>query len=392
MKKMFLVLLLLIPVLAFVPNAIVQAASTIYTSPTGSGSACSVLAPCSFATAQAQAVPGDTINVIGTFGAVTISVSGTAEAPITVTSGVFDGANTTAGDVVLIEGSYITLTNSEIKNGYDYGVRVKGDHVILDDVYVHHAIRKYWNGTYCTGAGGWGSAVRFAPTADYGTLQNSTVGFSCGEGVIALANVGTSIIDNVIRDNYSMNIYLDEALQVTVSGNESRCENSAYYRSNQPARGISYGIENYGNTGTVQADILDNHIIGCRGISLYSQNANGKVVDSLIDGNVFDTPYTAISFASSTLQNVIITNNVGKGFTVPGATASGNFTPTPTVFQTGTATMTRTATPTRTPSATPTLTATPGASPTPTSTPIFSPTPTQECIYFPGHDQEVCLK
>src|ERR1044072_455526 len=92
------------------------AASTLYVSPTGSGSACSVVAPCgSFQTAYNAASPGDTVSVAGgSYSGQSISGSkGLPQVEFRASSGTptLSGLSISA-DNVLVDGLSVTDTLS----------------------------------------------------------------------------------------------------------------------------------------------------------------------------------------------------------------------------------------------------------------------------------------
>ena len=144
-------------------------------------------------------------------------------------------------------------------------------------------------------------------------------------------------------------------------------------------------------------------------MAFYNKYGTGKVINSSITGNVFDPQFAAVSIPSGSLSNVIVSNNVGNGFSAPGATLSANYTATPlgitptpsfTPTVTFTPTITQTATITPIPSGSETSTMTPSpsatvtATPTKTTTPSPTITPTPRCyIYYPeaGVQVTVCF-
>jgi len=177
---------------------------------------------------------------------------------------------------------------------------------------------------------------------------------------------------------------MDETTDTPITGNVTTCNDARYYRSGQPARGISFGIEGYGTTGKIiRATMTGNTINACRGVYLYLQSG-GRMEDSVISYNVFNGASPAVNISAS--FNVQIIGNVGTGFTAPGATLQVNYTPTRTGIATRTPTKTVTVTqftPTSTNTQLPTAVFTPTPTLTPTFTPVLVPSgtavPTLEC-------------
>ena len=123
----------------------------IFVSPSGSGTAGTLAAPCSAATAFASgyAQPGDVIRLRGgTYNitsALTIMCSGTSEFPITIESyenelAVFDGSGGALGSQTLIGlwGDFVRIRNIETRNMPYHALRIYGNDNWIEKVYSHH--------------------------------------------------------------------------------------------------------------------------------------------------------------------------------------------------------------------------------------------------------------
>lgn len=346
---------------------LVSQAADVYVSQSGSGSDCTLIAPCSFAVGMSQVAPGETVGVLGTITSdITIAKSGTVDAPITFDGGVYDGAGRTGGDVIFITGSNIVLKNAEVKNAYNFGIRTKGDNILISNVDVHHAIRKYFNGTTCIPTGGWGAGIRVGPGSENVRIENSKSHDNCGEAIGYLATSNGSITNTIGENSWSVIFYIDQTSNVQVFDNVAVCDAPGFFKGGQPARGILLGAEGYGSGDVSNVSVLRNTIVGCKGFSFYDQ-VGAKLTDSEIAYNdltlVFGAP---VAFPSGTLgQNVNIHDNI--------TAVSATLSRTPTVAI----------------SSTPTRTVTvPVASGTPTRTPVVVPTATAWCV--PVHSVWVC--
>lgn len=368
--------------LATLAVAVAVSIPTYYVSQNGTGTACTESNPCSYAEGIKQVQPGQRVIVLGTITSpINLNKSGAARNPITFEGGVYDGAtvNGCSGcNVVTVSGSYIVVKDAEIKNAYGFGIRTTGDYIELDNLYVHHSVRRYYNGTTCTNtSGGWEAGVRVSPGSDFVTVKNSRSWNNCGEGIGLLDAENATIINNDVRNNWSVNIYIDQSNYATVTDNLSICDNPNYYRSGVQSRGVTFGAEGYGSGNIIGAQVLRNTVQGCKGVYFYAQVAV-KLQDSTIANNdLSQVVGVGVSLPSNTIgTNVNIYGNIGS-VSAPGATLTAGGTVLPA---------TRTATPSRTPvPATVTRTA------TPTRTPAIIPSVTPECKLFTGRNVIVCL-
>ena len=352
------------------PLATPTATTIIFVSQTGSGTGCTSVAPCSMPQAITMMTPGTIVEVLGVITSpYDIAKSGTPEQPITLRDGVFDGAaitNTTGQGMLTIRGNNWILDGIEIKNAYRYALKVRGNNVWLMNSNIHNNVRRYAsaNGCNITVSGGWESAVTFFEGTTGGGVENTRIHHNCGEGVISLGSA--SIRNSEIAENFSIGVYFDGANGGGAYDNRIQCADPGYFRSGQPARGVSYGVEGYTGTNFVKGDIIGNVILGCRGISLYSQVSGGQVVDSVISGNDFSQIVPPVFYAIAS-SNLVIENNILPGAVVPTKTPTSSVTPLTATSPTSTMT--------RTPTITHTATLIPSQTPTPTRT-TSTPVPT----------------
>lgn len=289
----------------------------------------------------------DDRQLSGSFDTVTVSGSGNAEDWLEV-----DGNNATV-KCLRITGQYIHVTGVNVTGCASHGVLITGKHIIFENSSVHGTVTENGAGK-CSGSGGWGSAVKVQVGGEDVVIQNNAVYENCGEGIASTRGINITINNNMVRDNFSVNIYVDNTRGATVRGNTAKCSNPNYYRNGQPAGGIGLGAENYSGWGYQLRDILiENNVMeGCKAIRLYEDSAiaSGSPQNVVIQNNQlvnsYQTPLVSVEIAVSI-------NNV----------ATVNPTLTPTVTKTATPTQPVTVTPTITPvivqTFTPTVTKTP---------------------------------
>jgi tartrate-resistant acid phosphatase type 5 len=336
-------------------------------------------------------VAGDTLNITGAFNVpLFVSKSGTADNPINII-----GNNATiqsaANTAMTISGQYINISGFDASGGVEHGVLISGKHIKFENSVIHNSVTKNGTGT-CGISSSWGSALKVMIGGEDIILRGNTIYDNCGEGIAVTRGINALVENNNVRDNFSINIYIDNSYNVQVLNNYTYCNNPAYYRDNKPARGISFGSEVYTGWGNQLHDVLFDHnvIERCRGVYLW--NPSGGAVSNLtISNNTFivvTPPFVNVPGATE-FNNVdggssVTPSNTSTTGTSP--TVTNTFTPTTTVTPiippsgtptpTATPIPTRTATPTATiipPTPTPTSTRTPTQTATPTATPIILP-------------------
>jgi hypothetical protein len=219
---------------------------------------------------------GDTLYAMGgTYSElVSVSVSGTAAAPITITaypgqSPVIDGASLTVPNyatLLYISGNYVNASGFEVRNinndghgGHGgsaiiaggYGIYLTGTHDTASNMLVHQTWAQgiFASGDYstiqdstiyqvamsnCRLSGvancstvtrGWPSCVSAA--SNYGTgqithnaiIQRNTVYNCWGEGISSWLSDGVVIQDNVTYDNWAQNLYVNNATNGLIQRN-----------------------------------------------------------------------------------------------------------------------------------------------------------------------------
>lgn len=289
----------------------------------------------SLSKASQWANAGDTIKLRGGTYKYTdeqwIGKSGTSSAPIYVQSydnewAILDGSSrSSSGNVIGIGGSYVRLRWLEVKNSKGVGITIWGGaNNIIQGVNVNNCQS---SGIYigynnynlsstpcnnnvvdgCTAYnncrsnqprtldGGWPAAI-ISLYARNTTVKNCDVNANWGEGIIMAVTSGGYVGYNRVHDNYSVNIYLDNATYINVDNNTIDTQYwGEYYRYNAPASGIQMGNENeYAVYNPLNYNtIKNNKIYKCsRGIYYGNYDNGGGFKNTDIFGNYIEKSWT----------------------------------------------------------------------------------------------------
>ena len=353
-----------------VAGLVASSAGEVFVSPSGNdNNTCTATMPCKTQARAEQVVPagGSVIYLEGVYPPFIIRKSGiVVEGRGAVVDGILSGGN--LGIQVPSTVSNVTIRGFGVTRSRSHGIHVQGTNVIVENNRVFQNILENANVsngviTSCKNTG-WGSAIKVAVGGKNTTIRNNEVFQNCGEGIAVTRGAGALVTGNITYDNFAVNLYTDNSFDVVMRGNMSYCQDTRFYRSGSPARGVLLGIENYSGWGNQARDILieQNFIRGCGGIRLYAESGYTLGANVVIRDNVFQnvpTPFVNVAGA-------ITSGNISGTPTPSGATN----TPAPP-----TATRTPTIIPSRTPTAIPpTITRTPTVIPSMTPTPFVVPT------------------
>ena len=290
-------------------------AATLYVSTTGkdtSANPSNINTPLySLQKAVDRARPGDIIKMRGGTYKYTegtyIGVLGTAAAHITIQSygnewAILDGSRMSAtahAEILTLGGAYVDLKSLEVKNSFGAGIVIwngnnntisncdidnnqrQAIYLGADDVEVT-SLKNFNNridscelynnvkeniGT--TANGGWDSAITM--NNHHNTVVNCLVYNNWGEGIGCYGRYNY-VGYNQVHDNFSVNIYLDNAQNDTVENNSIIGQNvTAYYRDGRAAAGIQ--IANEGNGNNLNNCVVRNNTIQNVWRGLYYWNA-----------------------------------------------------------------------------------------------------------------------
>ena len=198
--------------------------------------------------------PGDTVYVRGGIysGNQTISKNGLAGQKITMRpypgeTVIFDGTNSNAdSNLITIFSDYFIFMGFIVRNGKFANISCFDTHdteirnCIIHDAWINGVQIKALNNNKAssyenivegneiyncvkenaprTRSGGWGQALSFGGSNN-SVARNNFVHNNMGEGIVSIVSKGCLIEDNHVRDNYSVQIYLDNAPNTTVRRN-----------------------------------------------------------------------------------------------------------------------------------------------------------------------------
>lgn len=300
-----------------------------------------------FSKAVSMAQAGDIVYVSGgTYTSrLSIAKSGTSTAPITIRSvsgekPVID-LQGSAGDAILISGSYISVEGLETKNSTGYCVNISGQHIHVSGLLIHDCVGMgvYMTGQYIDFVGntvhhaaaynkdssgkpymtsGYGSGIKVKVGGDHILIADNQSYNNYGEGIAVTRGTNITVRNNKTHDNYAVNIYIDNSHDVLVEKNMSWCTvNSGFERGGNAASAYALGEEFYDGWGAqlARVSIVNNIAANCyKSLSSWNANVSGGGMDSItIANNTFwNSTSTALSLAydSTKQRNTVIENNI----------------------------------------------------------------------------------
>jgi parallel beta-helix repeat protein len=238
-----------------------------------------------------EAVPGDTIYVRqGTYypsQRIEIYPSGTATNRINIKaysqeSVIVDGSKIQGNnrDVISITGDYINIEGFEIRNSQKHGIVVwDASNIRVAGIKTYNnyegGINSYYssnvvmenNTAYRTNlqnksTGKWSNGIG-AGFSQNVTIQNNRIYENYGEGIVCFLTRGCTVKKNALNDNYSVDIYLDQATEAIVDSNYVFNKRlTEFFRDNRPATGIQLANEDHSSTANPLNNItISNNIV-----------------------------------------------------------------------------------------------------------------------------------
>ena len=257
---------------------------------------------------------GDTMYVSGTFELpLNVSKSGSATAPINIIgSGAVLNMNGAQSMGMNISGSYINIAGFEVTGATTHGVLFSGKHIRFENSSVHNNFAGSSGAGTCGASGSWGSAVKVMVGADDVLVKGNQVYENCGEGIGVTRGLNVVVDGNTVRDNFSVNIYVDNSPYAMVQNNVVTCTGIYLRNGNRPS-GIAVAEELYTGWGAQRHDdkIVNNSVAGCYdGISSWvPEMTEGKLINSNISGNTVINGIRRSIAIYSVNQNVVVDNN-----------------------------------------------------------------------------------
>ncbi|HYC93511.1 MAG TPA: right-handed parallel beta-helix repeat-containing protein [Thermoanaerobaculia bacterium] len=242
----------------------------------------------------------------------------------------FEVRNATRSAVVLWHAKNTRVLDNDIHHAYRNGIYVGGDvtpaafNITISGNQVHDSALA--NQAHALPSGGWPAAVVVSRT-EGATVTGNRIYNNDGEGLIALRSTSQLIEGNEISDNFSMNLYLDNATMITANANLIHSSNPRYFRNGKPAAGIGVANEtkdvmNWSSDNT----FTNNIVVGTRWGFYYGNYESGgglrntKVVNNTFYGSV---EHIIQVDASSQHSNSVVQNNIFHATTSPTPDSSG---------------------------------------------------------------------
>jgi parallel beta-helix repeat protein len=307
---------------------------------------------------------GDTLYVkAGTYyEQITISSSGMSSSPVTVSGypgerPIIDGRYSlpsgsngwcdpisgnclTWKPLISIEGKYIIFQNFEVKQSRGRGIQVTGSQNTVRDCWVNNSraegIKSYGGHNLIDGNRVW-LAANFAPyprsassldwpggislqLANNTTIRGNEVFHVWGEGILVMNGKDIKIEDNVVYDNFAVNIYFSTVQRVLVQRNLVYNTNSEpFLRHGNPATGITFSSEAL-DTGVWSSEqvVINNIIAGHRqNLAWWGKGKSGALINAYIANNTFINAVSNSGDATNIMiegsekhSNVKILNNI----------------------------------------------------------------------------------
>jgi parallel beta-helix repeat protein len=287
--------------------------------------------------ALSKVLPGDTVEVAG--GTYNEQVflksiySGTAQNRITLRSragqmAVINGASIGANPVVNARADYVTIYGLEIINSSNMGISGDGDFMLLKNLKVHanqgsgisimdsDSTQILNNEVYdnvrnnmplgTNTSGGWGASI-ISYHAYNIVIKGNYSHDNGGEGIIAAPDSFNFIIaNNVVRDNWSVGIYLDGAHNTVVEQNLVYDTETSYIpQSSTVSRNL---MTAYGTTDEDYSSWSPAGVWGC-GAPGWTPSQNNTFRNNIAINTRFGFAFTWQYLSCSGLINDVIENN-----------------------------------------------------------------------------------
>jgi len=214
-------------------------------------------------------------------------------------------------------GQHIRVRNNRIHHSQRSGIVVGHDainnsHVVIEGNVVYLNVQLH---NPPTNPNGWPAAIAIFQ-ARYVTLTHNLIYENYGEGIAFTMSDRGLIAQNEVRDNFSVNIYLDNATNTAVERNlVYSLYKPQFFRFNAPANGIAMANEGiYAGSNPLNNNRIVNNIIlnARRGVNYGSYELGGGLKNTLI---AYNTVYSATQAtlnidADAGHTNTLVVNNI----------------------------------------------------------------------------------
>jgi parallel beta-helix repeat protein len=245
----------------------------------------------------------------GNYGTLTLSTSGTSGNP-----NIYVGDGTVVIQCLKITGDYINVSNVTVVGCPSHAVLISGKNDIFENSKVYHSVTENdgVSPNTCSGTGSWGSGIKAMIGSENTIIRGNEVYENCGEGIGITRSINALVENNIVRDNFSVNIYLDNSPFSKAINNNVSCT-GIYLRSGNRMTGIVVAEELYSGWGAQRHDnqVLNNNVDSCYdGIASWPADVSGGMfINGTISGNNVTNGQRESIVITSTNQNVLISNN-----------------------------------------------------------------------------------
>lgn len=226
----------------------------------------------------------------------------------------FEVRNSPAAGIVLYDVRSVAVRGNEVHHSRGGGIHASGGDILIENNIVHHNVLENASGK----ARQWGQALA-SEDANGVMIAGNRVYENHGEGIDAIRTDRVVITRNRVADNFSVNVYLDNAQHATVDRNLIRdTGNRAFHRGGEPAFGIAMANERYRRQNPLTDITVTNNIIlrTRAGIHYSDSEYRGGLHRTLIAHNtIYAATWAAIVLGGTGGRNAghdttTVTNNV----------------------------------------------------------------------------------
>jgi hypothetical protein len=325
------------PMLSFLMLVNVVLAADITVSPGGS-----------LQDAADAAGPGDRVIVAaGTYNQrFSIGNSGTEQSPLVFEAAagetpVVDGGNN-GYNIVSISGDYVVFRGFSVQNSPGNCINITGDGVTIENCVTSYAQNRGINFAHCADGrvigcevfecvrqnwprgqnytnGGWGMGLSIQGGSNW-LVQDCRVHNNHGEGIGVWGNSssggtkGARIINNIVYDNWSVNIWNDHGTDVWCEGNFVYCTPDRPAQDqgrSTPSAFLSAEEASFGQPGDLRNGVYVNNIVtGCGSGFAYWHDGGPGLVDFVIANNTFVDNNVGLSIDQGEHDGTVFSNNI----------------------------------------------------------------------------------
>ena len=138
---------------------------------------------------------------------------------------------------------------------------------------IHDNVRQNNSPVGKMGSGGWASGLGIQ-YSDGTVVRRNRIYYNAGEGLGFLSSSNFTATENIIHDNFSVNLYMDNSQYGEVHGNIVWSNDSSMYRSGQPAASIRASNEDYNGTPGVHTGGREQATTGINATNNYILSGN----------------------------------------------------------------------------------------------------------------------